>query len=243
MMRKLVLVSLVFVAVSVTVLAFALPAIAQEMKKDEKVAKGEQVTITGRFSCTFCTLGHKDKFCNKECCVKCVESGDPPSLTDAQGRKFLLLSGEKEQPLMTADRKELLGGWVTVKGLSVEGKGIQAIYVDDIKKAEEPAKEEEGKKVTMTGKLSCTFCVLAHPEMTCGKDCCLKCVKSGDPVMLTDDKGENYILTSGEKEHKLMTDERMEMLGGKVTVEGMLVKSSGLQAIYVDSMKVADEKK
>jgi hypothetical protein len=34
----------------------------------------------------------------------------------------------------------------------------------------------------------------------------------------------------------LMTPERIQMMGGQVTVKGLLVARNGIQAIYVDSM-------
>ena len=39
-----------------------------------------------------------------------------------------------------------------------------------------------------------------------------------------------------------MNPERMKMLGGQVTVKGMLVKGKGIQAIYVDSMEKVEAK-
>ena len=118
---------------------FAIAA-EQEKAKTEKAAKnGQQVTITGHLSCTFCKLAHPDMNCKPDCCKSCVKAGDPPLLTDAEGNMYLLLSGEKEVPLMNPERMKLLGGQVTVKGLLVKGKGVQAIYVDTIEKAETKA--------------------------------------------------------------------------------------------------------
>jgi hypothetical protein len=110
---------------------------------------------------------------------------------------------------------------------------------------EKPKSEKaatSGKQVSMTGNLSCTFCKLAHPDMTCKPDCCMGCVKAGDPPMLTDAEGNMYILVTGEQAVPLMNPERMKMLGGQVTVKGMLVKGKGVQAIYVDSMEKVEAK-
>ena len=60
--------------------------------------------------------------------------GDPPSLTDAQGSLYILLTGEKGTTLMTPERIQMMGGQVTVKGLLVTRNGVQAIYVDSIQK-------------------------------------------------------------------------------------------------------------
>ena len=39
-----------------------------------------------------------------------------------------------------------------------------------------------------------------------------------------------------------MNPERIKMMGGQVTVKGMLVKGKGIQAIYVDSMEKVEAK-
>jgi hypothetical protein len=71
----------------------------------------------------------------------CVKAGDPPMLTDADGNMYLLISGEQAVPFMNPERMKMLGGQVTVKGLLVKGKGVQAIYVDSMEKVEaKPAK-------------------------------------------------------------------------------------------------------
>jgi hypothetical protein len=53
-------------------------------------------------------------------------------LTTADGDQYILLTGEHEVPLMTPERYQMLGGSVNVKGVMVKGKGIQAIYVDQM---------------------------------------------------------------------------------------------------------------
>ena len=99
-----------------------------------------------------------------------------------------------------------------------------------------------GKQVTITGQFSCTSCKLADPKNSCSGDCCRACIKAGDPPLLTDEKGQMYILLSGIPENglaqqQLMNPKTMMMLGGKVTVTGLLVKGTGIQAIYVKNIK------
>jgi hypothetical protein len=104
--------------------------------KDKAItAKGEEVTMTGALTCTFCSLSHPEKPCAKGCCAQCMKAGDPPMLTDAKGNQYVLLTGEVKTPLMNAERMEMTGGQVTVKGMLVKGKGIQAIFVESMKKA------------------------------------------------------------------------------------------------------------
>lgn len=223
MKRKMFITTAMLLVAGIAYLAFA--------AVDTSVS-GKEVTVTGKLSCTFCKLAHPDKTCSPECCTNCVKAGDPPALTDAQGNMYLLISGEKEAPLMNAERLKMMGSQVTVKGILVKQGGIQAIYVDTLEK-------DEGKQVSMTGKLSCSFCKLAHPDKPATPECCTACIKAGDPPLLTDAQGNMYILISGEKEMKLMTPERMAMIGSDVMVKGLLVKQNGMQAIYVDSMDKA----
>jgi hypothetical protein len=95
----------------------------------------------------------------------------------------------------------------------------------------------QGKEVSITGKVTCTFCNLSHPGKTCEPGCCERCIKAGDPPLLTDADGNQYILLTGEHEVPLMTPERYKMLGGAVNVNGVMVKGKGIQAIYVDKME------
>lgn len=99
-----------------------------------------------------------------------------------------------------------------------------------------------GKQVTITGQFSCASCQLADPKNFCSGDCCRACIRAGDPPLLTDEKGQMYILLSGIPENgraqqQLINSETMMMLGGKVTVTGLLVKGTGVQAIYVKNIK------
>ena len=100
------------------------------------------------------------------------------------------------------------------------------------------AQAPKGQDVTITGMMSCTFCNLPGGGK-CTKECCQDCVKSGDPVLLTDAKGSLYILLSGEQMKPLMNAERMNMLQSKVSVTGIMVKRGGLQAIYVKKLEAA----
>jgi hypothetical protein len=118
---------------------FAIAAEQEKVKNEKAAITGKQVDMTGNLSCTFCKLAHPDKTCKPDCCKNCVKAGDPPLLTDAEGNMYILLTGEHEVPLMNAERMKMLGGQVTVKGMLVKGKGIQAIYVDSMEKIEAKA--------------------------------------------------------------------------------------------------------
>jgi hypothetical protein len=118
---------------------FATAAEQEKPKTDKAATSGKQVTMTGNLSCTFCKLAHPDMTCKPDCCMGCIKAGDPPMLTDADGNMYLLINGEQGVPLMNPERMKMLGGQVTVKGLLVKGKGIQAIYVDSMEKVEAKA--------------------------------------------------------------------------------------------------------
>lgn len=105
------------------------PAFAAKDGKGMPI-KGQEISVTGEVTCTFCKLANPAKTCEPGCCERCIKAGDPPLLTDADGNQFVLLTGEHEVPLMTPERYKMIGGTVNVKGMMVKGKGIQAIYVD-----------------------------------------------------------------------------------------------------------------
>ncbi len=197
---------------------------------NQGAAEAVNITITGKLSCSYCTVAEPNMTCTAGCCAECVTAGVPPLLTDVYGRMFILVSAEKGMPLMTPERLAMMGGQVIVKGLLVKQNGIQAIYVDDMQSA-------EPRNVSITGRLSCTFCTLADPNMGCTPGCCTECVSSGDSTTLIDASGNIYLLLNAEKGTPLMTPERIAMLGGQATVEGLLVIRNGVQIIYVDSMK------
>lgn len=93
-----------------------------------------------------------------------------------------------------------------------------------------------GQEVTLTGKATCTSCEIQGKS--CKAGCCEACVKGGDPVMFTDEKGNRYILLrAGGRGTPLMTPERYKMLGGTVAVTGTLIVDKGIQAIQVSKME------
>jgi len=226
MKKKAIIAACILLAVGGTFLIMGAAGGGQPM------AQGKEVTLTGKLSCTFCTMAHPDKPCPPGCCANCVKAGDPPSLTDALGNMYILLTGEMATPLMTPERIAMLGSQATVKGLLVKRDGIQAIYVQSMEKV-------ESKQVSIQGRLSCTFCTLAHPDTPCPPGCCANCVKAGDPPSLTDASGRVYLLLTHEMATPLMTPERIAMLGSQAVVKGLLVSRNGINAIFVDSIERA----
>ncbi len=125
-MKKALIISFVML------IALAWIAAPVHAAKDGKGApiKGQEVSVSGKVTCTFCNLANPGKTCEPGCCERCIKAGDPPLLTTEDGNQYILLTGEHEVPLMTPERYKMIGGAVNVKGMMVKGKGIQAIYVD-----------------------------------------------------------------------------------------------------------------
>jgi len=98
---------------------------------------------------------------------------------------------------------------------------------------------KNGQEVTITGHLSCAYCKLASGlTHKCSPECCQACIKGGDSALLQNDTSI-YLLLGKEKDKPLMTPERIALAGGQVTVKGMMVKTGGMQAIYVEKMDKA----
>jgi hypothetical protein len=104
-------------------------------------AKADQsVNMTGTLSCAACKLaGSSDHKCGKECCQGCIKGGDSVLLEDKEGRLYLLISKEKEKPVITTEHMDLMGEKVNVTGIMAEKGGIKGIYVERMNKAAEPA--------------------------------------------------------------------------------------------------------
>ena len=121
------------------ILLMAVVTIAAAWAADQPAEKGEQVTITGHLSCTYCKLaGGLAHECTPSCCQACVKAGDPVLLQDANQNLYMLIGKEKEKPVITASNLELVGQTVTVKGMLVKTGGLQGIYVEKIEKAAAP---------------------------------------------------------------------------------------------------------
>jgi hypothetical protein len=98
---------------------------------------------------------------------------------------------------------------------------------------------KNGQEVTVTGHLSCAYCKLAAgPVHKCSPECCQACIKGGDSTLLQHEKSI-YLLLPKEKDKPLMTPERIAFAGGEVTVKGIMVKTGGMKAIYVEKMDKA----
>ena len=109
-----------------------------------------------------------------------------------------------------------------------------ALYAQD--KSPAPAKPET---VTVKGEVVDLWCFLDHGGRgEKHKDCAVTCANAGNPIGLVDEKDQAYLLMGAEM-HKSMKDDLTKQMAATVTVKGKLVKSGGLQALYVESMEAA----
>ncbi len=102
-------------------------------EKERSAAKSKEVILTGSMTCTSCVLPSGQK-CTKECCTNCLKSGDPVLFTDVEGHLYILLSSEKGQPVLSAERMNLISEKIRIKGTVVKKDGLKAIYVNHMEK-------------------------------------------------------------------------------------------------------------
>jgi hypothetical protein len=95
------------------------------------------------------------------------------------------------------------------------------------------------ESVTVKGEVVDLWCFLSSGARGAGhKDCAVECAKGGNPIGLVDEKGQAYLLMGGEK-HKPMHDDLIKQMAATVTVKGNLVKTGGLQALYIESIEAS----
>ncbi|MBI5624089.1 MAG: hypothetical protein HY924_09940 [Elusimicrobia bacterium] len=125
------------VLITIGIVAMTAVALAVTPAKQGKTAvEGGDVKVTGKLTCTYCRLAHPGKDCKKGCCSGCIKSGDPAILTDDEGNMYVLLNKEIKRPLMDAQKLALAGSRVEVTGTMAKGQGVQAIFVENMKKTE-----------------------------------------------------------------------------------------------------------
>jgi len=103
---------------------------------EQQSVKGEEVTMTGQLSCTYCKLaGGASHQCSPGCCQACVKAGDSVLFQDDKDNLYLLLNKEKNKPLMTPANMDFAGGKVKIKGILNKTGGLQTIFVESMEKA------------------------------------------------------------------------------------------------------------
>ena len=97
--------------------------------------------------------------------------------------------------------------------------------------------QPKGERTTITGEAVDLWCFLEGGDRGAAKkDCATACAKAGNPIGIVDARGNLY-LTAGLKDHQPAQALLLGKMGSEVTVSGVVVKSGGLQMIYIDSVK------
>jgi len=107
-----------------------------------------------------------------------------------------------------------------------------------------PAAAQEGRRVTVTGEISDTWCTISglmFAKGTAHHQCAVWCALGGIPVSIRDAGGELYlILKLGDDEDSAANPRIARMATHEVTVDGELLERDGVKYLLVD--KIADDK-
>lgn len=94
----------------------------------------------------------------------------------------------------------------------------------------------QGEKVSVAGEVIDVWCYFEDGSHGAEhKQCGTACAKAGNPIGLLDERGNVYVLM-GMEDHQSAKDVLIPKISEKVTVDGILVKKGGTQAIYVSSI-------
>jgi hypothetical protein len=97
--------------------------------------------------------------------------------------------------------------------------------------------QPKGERATIAGEVVDLWCYLEGGDRGAAKKACATaCAKAGNPIGLLDAKGNLYV-TAGLKDHEPGRTMLLERMSQTVTVTGTVVKSGGVQMIYVDAVK------
>jgi hypothetical protein len=97
--------------------------------------------------------------------------------------------------------------------------------------------QPKGERVTVTGEVVEMWCYLeAGDRGAAKKACATACAKAGNPIAIVDAAGNLYV-AAGLKSHQPAQELLLDKMSERVTVTGTLVKNSGVQMIYIDSVK------
>ena len=107
-----------------------------------------------------------------------------------------------------------------------------------------PAPAQDGRRVTVTGEISDTWCTISglmFAKGTAHHQCAVWCALGGIPVSIRDAKGDLYlILKIGDDEDSAANPRIARIATHEVTVDGELLERDGVKYLLVD--KIADDK-
>jgi hypothetical protein len=97
--------------------------------------------------------------------------------------------------------------------------------------------QPKGARATIAGEVVDLWCYLEGGDRgPAKKECAMACAKAGNPIGLVDAKGNVYV-AAGLKDHQPAQSLLLQKMSSDVTVTGTLVKASGVQMIYIESVK------
>ncbi|HEY5794397.1 MAG TPA: hypothetical protein VIU82_05235 [Bosea sp. (in: a-proteobacteria)] len=107
-----------------------------------------------------------------------------------------------------------------------------------------PAAAQEGRRVTVTGEISDTWCTISglmFAKGTAHHQCAVWCALGGIPVSIRDAKGDLYlILRIGDDDESAANPRIARIATHEVTVDGELLERDGVKYLLVD--RIADDK-
>lgn len=107
-----------------------------------------------------------------------------------------------------------------------------------------PALAQSGQRVTVTGEVSDTWCLvsgLMFAKGTAHHQCAVWCALGGIPVSIRDAQGKLYlILRIGDDDRSVANPRIARMASHEVTVDGEVLERDGVTYLLVD--QIADDK-
>ncbi len=107
-----------------------------------------------------------------------------------------------------------------------------------------PASAQAGQRVTVTGEISDTWCLvsgLMFAKGTAHHQCAVWCALGGIPVSIRDAQGKLYlILRIGDDDRSVANPRIARMATHEVTVDGEVLERDGVTYLLVDA--IADDK-
>jgi hypothetical protein len=103
-----------------------------------------------------------------------------------------------------------------------------------------PAAAQEGRRVTVTGEISDTWCTISglmFAKGTAHHQCAVWCALGGIPVSIRDAKGDLYlILRIGDDEDSAANPRIARIATHEVTVDGELLERDGVKYLLVENL-------
>lgn len=107
-----------------------------------------------------------------------------------------------------------------------------------------PAMAQDGKRVSITGEISDTWCSISglmFAKGTAHHQCAIWCALGGIPVSIRDASGQLYlILKIGDDEDSAANPKVARIATHEVSVDGELLERDGVKYLLVD--RIADDK-